>query len=315
MSVLNRVDEEYLSIIRQVPVIDLTDIDAARAAIKAVFAMAGTVEPHPEVIRSDHSIPNVPGAPDARIRVYRPRNAIGELPGLVWIQGGGYVLTTANPDDQWCERIAHDLQCVVASVIWRRAPEHPFPAAHDDCYATLKWMIASENAIGVNADLIAVGGASSGGGAAAALALRARDEGLPLLHQLLIYPMLDDRNTTRSSHLVTDLELWNRANNILAWQAYLGDAYGTDGVSPYAAPARAADLSGLAPATILTGELDLFVDENIEYAQRLLAADVSVEFHLYPAVHHGFDVHNPNGRQAKRLLQDRDDALRRAYAR
>lgn len=314
MSVLDRVDAEYLPVIKLVPPIDLADIAAARTALQAVFAMAGTSDPHPGVDRSDHAIPNAPGAPDALIRLFRPSGVTGDLPGLVWIQGGGYVLTSANPDDVWCERIAHDLQCVVASVIWRRAPEHPFPAAHDDCYAALRWMIANAATLGVDAGRIVVGGASSGGGAAAAVALRARDEGLPLRHQLLIYPMLDDRNATRSSHLVTDRELWNRSNNILAWQAYLGAAYGTDAVSPYAAPARAADLGGLAPATILTGELDLFVDENLAYAQRLLAADVPTELHMYPAVHHGFDVHNPDGHQARRMLADRDAALRRAFA-
>jgi len=314
VSVLDRVDAEYLPVIKLVPPIDLADIAAARTALQAVFAMAGTPDPHPGVDRSDHAIPNAPGAPDALMRLFRPRGVTGDLPGLVWIQGGGYVLTSANPDDVWCERIAHDLQCVVASVIWRRAPEHPFPAAHDDCFAALRWMVANAATLGVDAGRIVVGGASSGGGAAASVALRARDEGLPLRHQLLIYPMLDDRNATRSSHLVTDPELWNRSNNILAWQAYLGAAYGTDEVSPYAAPARASDLGGLAPATILTGELDLFVDENLAYAQRLLAADVPTEFHMYPAVHHGFDVHNPDGHQAKRMLADRDDALRRAFA-
>ncbi len=314
MSVLDRVDAEYLSVIKQVPPIDLSDVAAARAALHAVFAMVGTSEPHPDVERSDHEIPNAPRAPDARIRLFRPRNATGKLPGLVWIQGGGYVLTSANPDDQWCERLAHDLQCLVASVIWRRAPEHPFPAAHDDCFATFQWMMTNAATLGINAERVVVGGASSGGGAAAAVALRARDEGLHLHHQLLIYPMLDDRNVSRSSHLVTDPELWNRSNNILAWQAYLGSTYGTDEVSPYAAPARAKDLGGLAPATILTGELDLFVDENLAYAQRLLAAEVTTEFHLYPAVHHGFDLHNPDGYQAKRMLEDRDAALRRAFA-
>ena len=194
MSVLARVDPEYLPVINMVPLIDLNDIAAARAALQAVFAMAGRAEPHPEVDRTDLAIPNAPGAPEAQIRVFRPRNAAGILPGLVWIQGGGYVLTSANPDDQGCEQIAHELQCVVASVLWRRAPEHPFPAAHDDCFAALLWMIGNAGSLGIDADRIVVGGASSGGGAAAGVALRARNEGLRLRHQLLVYPMLDDRN-------------------------------------------------------------------------------------------------------------------------
>lgn len=314
MPVIDRIDPEYLPVLRQLPIVDLHDIGNARAALHQVFAMMGSQPPHPGIERSDHAIPNAPGSPDANIRLYRPKQTSGQLPALIWIQGGGYVLTTNDPDDQWCEHMAHELQCVVVSVIWRRAPEHPFPAAHDDCYAALQWLSRNALKLGVDKGRIAVGGASSGGGAAAAVALRARDEGkIALLHQLLIYPMLDDRNITASSHQVTDAELWNRSSNELAWRAYLGKSYGTKDVSPYAAPARAGDLAGLAPATILTGELDLFRDENIDYATRLLSAGVPTEFHMYPAVHHGFDRHNPEGTQARRLFADRDGALRRAF--
>ncbi len=314
MPVLHRIDPQYVPVIQQVPIIDLTDIGAARTALQQVFAMVGTAPPHPQIERSDHEVPNAAGSPDAEVRLYRPRSGGTGLPGLVWIQGGGYVLTAADPDDQWCEQIAHDLQCVIVSVIWRRAPEAPFPAAHDDCYAALSWLAGNAEALGVDPARIAVAGASSGGGAAAAVALRARDEGkIALLHQLLIYPMLDDRNTSPSSHEVTDPELWNRSSNLLAWQAYLGASYGTDSVSAYAAPARAEDLAGLAPTTILTAELDMFRDENLEFARRLLEAGVPTELHMYPAVHHGFDRHNPQGTQARRLFADRDAALRRAF--
>lgn len=314
MPVLDRVDPEYLPIIHMVPLIDLNEIDAARAALHQVFAMAGTPDPHPDVIHEDHVLPPGPDGVGARVRTYRPRAATGVLPATIWIQGGGYVLTTLDPDDQWCERIALDQQCLVASVIWRRAPENPFPAAHDDCFGTLEWLVANATTLAIDATRIVVAGASSGGGAAASVALHARDAGIALKHQLLIYPMLDDRNVSRSSHEVTDPELWNRANNILAWKAYLGANHGTDNVSAYAAPARAATLEGLASTTILTGELDLFVDENLEYAQRLLAAKVPVELHLYPAVHHGFDRHNPGGLQARRIVADFDQALRSAFA-
>jgi acetyl esterase/lipase len=313
VSVLERIDPEYLPIIRQVPIIDLSDIDAARAALHVVFAMVGTADPHPAIARIDHEVPGLPGNPPVRVREYRPRGALGERPALLWIQGGGYVLTAADPDDQWCEQIAHDLQCVVVSVLWRRAPEHPFPAAHNDCYAALKWMSGQALSLNIDSKRIVVGGASSGGGAAAAVSLHARDEGLPIAHQLLIYPMLDDRNVTRSSRAVTDRELWCRDSNERAWRAYLGADFGTDRVSPYAAPTRAGSLAGLSPATILTGELDLFVDENLDYAQRLIAEGIRTELHMYPAVHHGFDRHNPQGRQARRMLADRDAALRAAF--
>ncbi|CAN5205011.1 alpha/beta hydrolase [soil metagenome] len=315
MPVLDRVDPEYLPIINMVPIIDLADLAGARAALQAVFAAVGTAESNPAVSRSDHSTPGLPGEPEVAVRLFKPAGVTAPLPTLLWIQGGGYVLTAADPDEQWCETIAHDLQCAVISVIWRRAPEAPFPGAHADCYAALLWAAANAAALGLDPERLVVGGASSGGGAAAGVALRARDEGtVRIAHQLLLYPMLDDRDVSRSSGQVTDPELWNRKNNGIAWRAYLGESYGTDKVSPYAAPARTASVGGLPPTTILTGELDLFVDENIEYAQRLLAADVPTELHVYPSVHHGFDRHNPAGATAKRFLADRDHALARAFA-
>jgi acetyl esterase/lipase len=310
MPILDRIDPEYLPILRQLPVIDVADLPAARAALQAVFAAVGTPDPNPAVLREKREVPGLPGEPPVQLHLFRPREAAGSLPFLLWIQGGGYVLTSADPDDQWCEEIANDLQCVVASVIWRRAPEAPFPGAHADCYAALLWAEAEAESLGINPRLIVVGGASSGGGAAAGVVLRARDEGtVAVAHQLLLYPMLDDRNVTRSSHAVTDRELWNRSDNELAWKAYLGSASGSNDVSPYAAPARVSSVAGLPPTTILTGELDLFLDENIDYARRLLEADVPTELHVYPRVHHGFDRHNPAGATARRFLADRNTAL------
>lgn len=314
MSVLHRVDPEFLPIIAAVPNIDLGDIDAARAALHAVYASVGEHVPNPDVVSSDLYVPGLPGNPDVHLRLFRPRASTGQLSALYWIQGGGYVLTAPDLDDAMCEELAIAQGCAVVSVDWRRAPEAPYPAAHEDCFAGLLWLFENGPEAGVDPSRIILGGASSGGGAAAAVALRLRDEGrFQLLHQLLIYPMLDDRNTSRSSAEVTDPELWSRRSNELAWQAYLGALSGSEDVPAYAAPARANDLSGLAPATILTGELDLFVDENVEYAQRLLAAGVGLELHVYPSVHHGFNVHNPAAVVSKRFLADRDAALLRAF--
>jgi acetyl esterase/lipase len=246
------------------------------------------------------------------MRMHRPRGVTGPLPCLFWIQGGGYVLTSVDPDDLLCQSLSRDLQCVVIAVVWRRAPEHPFPACHDDCYGGLRWVVQNAESLDIDPARVVVGGASSGGGAAAGVALRVRDEGeFAIAHQVLVYPMLDDRNETRSSHSVTDPELWNRQCNEIAWAAYLG---GAQTVSHYAAPARATTLERLAPATILTAELDLFVDENIDYAKRLMAANVPVELHVYPAVHHGFDIHNPQAATSMRFAADRNAVLRRAFA-
>jgi acetyl esterase/lipase len=217
-------------------------------------------------------------------------------------------------DDAWCSSIAAGHGCVVASVEWRRAPEHPFPAAIEDCYAGLSWLTENAAELGVDPMTIAVAGESSGGGAAAGLALLVRDRAeFEIAHQMLIYPMLDDSNSTPSSHAVTDPQLWNRTNNEIAWRAYLGPAYGTEGVSPYAAPARMADLSRVAPATMLTNELDLFVDEDITYAQRLIQAGVSTELHVYPGAPHGFHRLAPLAATSRRFIADRDAVLRRVF--
>ena len=315
MPVLHRIDAELRAILSLMPAIDLADIPAARAALHAVFAAVDTTPPNPAVARTDHRAPGLPGSPAVELRSFRPVDAHETLPCVYWIQGGGYVLTAPDVDDQWCEEIAHTQRCVVISVKWRRAPEHPFPAASDDCFAGLSWAVKSASDLRLDVERVIVAGASSGGGAAAALALRVRDEGqFSILHQVLLYPMLDDRNVTASSHSVTDPELWNRKNNLLAWRAFLGTAHGRDDISPYAAPTRAKSVEGVAPATLLTAELDLFVDENIEYAQRLMHAGVPTELHVYPAACHGFDRLVPTAAVSRRLLADRDAAFRRAFS-
>jgi acetyl esterase/lipase len=217
-------------------------------------------------------------------------------------------------DDEWCQGLVLNHGCVVVSTDWRRAPERPFPAASEDCYTGLSWLVSSAADLNVDAGRIVIAGQSSGGGSTASLALLVRDRGeFRVAHQMLIYPMLDDRNDTLSSHLVTDREFWSRDDNIFAWRAYLGDAYGTDQVSPYAAPSRMQDLSNSIPTSILTGELDLFRDENILYAMRLMAVGVRTELYVYPLAPHGFDRLLPSSAIARQFMADRDAVLRRAF--
>ncbi len=159
-----------------------------------------------------------------------------------------------------------------------------------------------------------MGGPSSGGGSAAGLTLLVRDRAeFGVAHQLLLYPMLDDTGSTPSSRAITDPHTWNRANNEIAWRSYLGDAYGTDQVSPYASPTRMQDLSGLPPTTVLTGELDLFRDEDIHYAHRLLQAGVPTDLHVYAGAHHGFDRMVPDAQVSRQFIAARDAALQRAF--
>jgi acetyl esterase/lipase len=316
MPIIDRVDPEIAAVMRTLPyTADLDDLEAARQQYTSRFEAMGVAPPDPAVDRADHTAPGADGHPDVLVRVFRPAGAAGPLPALLWIQGGGYVLTNPTLDDPWCEQIAVRHGCVVASVAWRRAPEHPFPAAAEDCYAGLNYVVGNAERLGVDAGRVAIGGASSGGGSAAGLGLLVRDRGeLSLVHQMLIYPMLDDTNTSPASHAVTDPQVWNRAKNLVAWRHYLGDAHGTGDVSPYAAPTRMEHLAGLPPTSILTGELDLFVDENLDYAQRLIQQGVATELHVYPGATHAFDRVAPDSRVARRFFHDRDAILERVFA-
>jgi acetyl esterase/lipase len=216
-------------------------------------------------------------------------------------------------DDARCAELVEQLGITVASVEYRLSPAFPYPTPLDDCVAGLQWLFASCESLGLDPARIAIGGGSAGGGLAASLALRTRDAGGPQpCFQLLRYPMIDDRNITASSHAVTDMRVWNRSSNLVGWGAYLGAAAGTDGVSPYAAASRATDLSGLPPAIVTVGELDLFLDEDLDYAQRLIAAGVPTEVHVYGACIHGSDALVPHAEPVQRWKRDEFDALRRA---
>jgi acetyl esterase/lipase len=308
------IDPEIAPVVAACPPLDISDLPKARLEYHAmVEEMIRTLAPPPDrrVAVSDVITPSRGEHPPVRLRVFRPAESTAPLPGLLWIAGGGYVMTSPDMDDAWCQELVVTHHCVVASVDWRRAPEHPFPAASEDCYTALAWMIRQAADSGVDPGRIVVAGHSSGGGSAASLALLVRDRAeFEVAHQMLIYPMLDDRNDTPSAQLVTDPQVWNRTKNAIAWRAYLGDSYGTDRVSPYAAPARMQDLSGSIPASILTGELDLFRDEDILFGMRLMAAGVPTELHVYPGTPHGFDRLAPKAKVSQRFFADRDAILR-----
>ncbi|MET9771414.1 alpha/beta hydrolase [Streptomyces sp. NPDC006415] len=281
------------------------------AAVRAARANAGFPPPAEGVLVRDHRLP---GPDPVRVRVYRPRAADPRpLPCLVWIHGGGMVLGTPEADDARVSRYVLEAGCAVVSVDYRLAPEHPYPEPVEDCYRALRWTAEQAGALGIDPERLAVGGISAGGGLAAATALLARDRGGPrLAFQLLLCPMLDDRNTTHSSREFTEAVTWPRANNLYGWAALLGPSAGGDDVSPYAAPARATDLSGLPPAYVDVGELEVFRDECAQYALRLIAAGVSTEFHLWPGAFHGFDGTLPHLTLPRRAAAEQIAVLRRA---
>ena len=292
---------------------NLHDIPAARKRRNELAAAQMAKAPIIEgVTAEDRQVPGPQGDPDVFVRIYQPTDRPAKLPALVWIHGGGYVVGTVEQDDLLAKHWSKAVNCVIASVEYRLAPEHPHPAPVEDCYAALKWFAAHADEFGVDTSRIAIGGASAGAGLAAGLALLTRDRGeIELAYQLLIYPMLDDRNIEQASETAPDTYVWTRENNLMGWRAYLGREPGGADVSQYAAAARATDLSGLPPAYIPIGDLDLFLDENIDYARRLLAAGVPTELHVYPGGFHGFDGMAPRAKLAQRFHADRDQALKR----
>ena len=251
--------------------------------------------PVPEGVRFRNiKVPGPNGQPDVRIRICEPDEPSGPLPGLFWIHGGGYVSGIPEQADLRLAGLAREIGCVAVSVDYRLAPEHPFPAPLEDCYAALRWMFKQPEKLGVDSRRIAIGGGSAGGGLAAGLGLLARDrKEVKICYQLLLYPMLDDRNTAPASETLPDTLFWTRHNNHFGWKSYLGEEPGKDGVSIYAAPARAVDLSGLPPTFIAVGDIDLLAEEDILFAGRLVEARVPVELHVYPGAFHAFDVKVP----------------------
>jgi acetyl esterase/lipase len=251
------------------------------------------------------------------VRVRRPPESVGgtdaPLPALLWIHGGGFVAGSAWQDDKLCAHLAAELGALVASVDYRLAPEHPYPVPLHDCHDALVWLAARDD---VDADRIAIGGASAGGGLAAALALLARERGeVRPAFQLLSYPMLDDRTVLRTDIDERRFRLWNNEANRLGWASYLGVTPGSDGVDPLAAPARCDDLAGLPPAWIGVGTLDLFHDEDLAYAERLAAAGVPCEVTIVEGAFHGFDGIRPKAGVSRRYLADEIGALAAAFAR
>jgi acetyl esterase/lipase len=208
---------------------------------------------------------------------------------LLYIHGGGMVVGSPQSEIRGAAKLARELGAVVVSPDYRLAPEHPHPAALDDCMSTLYWMRDNADELGIDPDRIAVTGSSAGGGLTAAVAQRAHDEGIRLRAQAMAYPMLDDRTVLRDDHGGRGRFLWTPASNRFGWTSYLGRPPRMSDAPEYAAPGRRVALSGLAPAWIGVGELDLFYDESVDYADRLRAAGVECELVTVPGMYHGAD--------------------------
>ena len=289
------------------PAVDITEDNLALVrSVGAERVVMGDPD-RAGVVREEITAPGVDQ--DVRCLLYRPKGSGDGHPGYVHVHGGGYIVGSPEGSDILNIAICARLGAVVLSVDYRLAPECPIPAPLDDCYAGLAWMHANADRLGVDRQRIAIGGESAGGGLAAALAIKARDAGeYAICHQHLTFPMLDDRTGSDAQPgdpLVGEF-VWTRGNNRFGWKSYLGSA-------PAAAPqvpARLEDHRGLPHTWMFTVALDLFRDENIAYAQKLLGAGVSVELLMYPDACHGFTL-LPGTQLLKRFGADHMAALAR----
>lgn len=308
------IDPELAAYADAMPVFELTDPEAARQGFESLIEGLNLEVPESLGVRmEDHAVPGWEGDPEVAVRVYWPEEAAAGalVPGILQIHGGGFIVGSIDTENLGSAMLAAEVRAVVVSVEYRLAPEDPYPAAVHDCYAALRWLHGEAGALGVDAERIAVLGASAGGGLAAATALLARDlGGPPLCFQMLHIPELDDRLETPSMQAFVDSPVWNRPLAEQSWRAYLGELSGRDDVPAYAAPARATDLRGLPPAYVSTAENDPLRDEGLLYGMRLLQAGVSVELHQYPGTFHGSAL-VVTAAVSKRARREATEVLRR----
>ncbi|MFI6436562.1 alpha/beta hydrolase [Streptomyces sp. NPDC050759] len=306
--------DQYVSIVGPQGLSGIGSITARRRKQAELAALRpGTAAHHDMEIRDVSIRSTAPPHAAVPARVYRPAGSTAGAPCICYVHGGGMVTGSVDGDDAKAAELARATGCVVVSVAYRLAPENPYPAAVDDCFAALSWIAEGRQELGIDPGRIALYGPSAGGCLATATALLARDRGGPEIAYLtLVSPMLDDRSSTPSTYVNTGFGAWSREANLQAWEAYLGEDFGTDHVSPYAAPARADDLTRLPPTYVDVGDLDLLRDEATDFAQRLMRAGVPVELHVYPGGIHGGESLAPRADLTVRVRARRHSALRRA---
>ena len=305
--------EELASMI---PHLDVSDAVGARRTLNEfleALAAQGVERPTDERIEEiERTIPGPDGAPEVPIRIYMSKDRTEAGPGFVNFHGGGFILGDLEMEHPRCLIMAAEGGAVSVGVDYRLAPENPFPAGVEDCYAALQWVVENAAELKIDPTKIAIGGSSAGGNLTAAVTLMARDRGGPdVAFQMLIYPVIDDRCETPSMKDGTGLYIWDYQNSLDMWNQYIGQD--RSNVSPYAAPARAEDLSGLPPAYVMTCEHDPLRDEAIIYVMRLMAAGVQVELHTYPGTVHGFDFMTPS-EISTRAVNECVEAFKRAVA-
>jgi acetyl esterase/lipase len=300
----------------EVPPLSEETLPASRDGAAGMVPPAATVIGDRPIEVIERTIPGRPGAPDMAITVLRPKDLKADAPGIYNMHGGGLIMGTRHMDIPRLADMVDEFGFVAVSVEYRLAPENPGTGPAEDCYAGLLWTAAHAEELGFDPNRLIVMGGSAGGNLSAAMALMARDRGGPkLAGQILLVPMLDDRNETVSSRQFDGLGTWDRHSNVFAWRMVLGDQVGAPDVSPYAAPARATDLSGLPPAYIELGSAELLRDEAVEYASRLWAAGGQAELHVWSGGFHGYDMFCPDSALTEYSLEARRSWLRRVLDR
>ncbi|XPP26379.1 MAG: alpha/beta hydrolase [Leucobacter sp.] len=302
----------FLDLVERIPLREHTILEN-RAHFATVIPPMEVQAEGRAVSWEDRTIPGPEGAPEVQITIVRPTApAEGPRPGVIGLHGGGYVLGTRFFGTGELIELAERYGAVGIAVEYRLAPEHPAPAAAEDGYAALRWLAEHAEELGVDPDRLVVTGSSAGGGLTAAVALMARDRGGPALSgQRVDCPMIDDRNATVSSWQYDGIGAWDRNNNDCGWDAYLGEDRGTERVHPHQAPARAADLAGLAPAYIEVGAAEVFRDEAADYARRIWATGGEAELHIWSGGYHGFSGFSPDAVVAQAANAARDSWWRR----
>jgi len=312
MSTIELVDPELRdALAQQLPPLTAESLTQRRA--NALELADAVPKPNlPDIAAAEIQVDSAFGAKPIRVLTYRPVTSNDPLPVIVHIHGGGFVMGAPEMKDVENRLFASELRCAIYSVDHRLAPESPHPAPLEDIYSVFTWLHANAGQLGLDPARIGIKGESGGGGFAAAAALYARDrQGPKFAFQHLIYPMIDDRTAVRKDlHPHVGEFVWTQANNYFGWRSLLDKEPGSADVSPYAAAARAGDVSGLPPTYISVGGLDLFLEENMIYADRLNRAGVPVELHIYPRAYHGF-YRVPNARVTKQAERDTREALRR----
>ncbi len=313
MSSRHLVEPDLIAFLDAMPTMTLS-VDNLAAIRAARDGMLSQLPPLPETVAvEERHIPGLAGAPSIRTKIYRRKEGTALRPAILHLHGGGYIMGNPEFMGPQCVLWADAFDAVVVGPAYRLGPETHYPGNVEDAYAALAWMIVHASELGIDTARIAVAGESAGGGLAASLALLVRDRGeYRFCHQQLIFPMIDDRTAVR-----TDLSpmygefVWNNGSNHFGWASLLGQPPGSEGVSPYAAAARAESLKGLAPVFMATGALDLFTEENLDYAKRLMADGVPVELHVYPGAPHAF-MQVPGARVTRAYARDAMAALGRA---